>query len=116
VKKLRPALLAAVVAALVAASSAAAFTPTNAYYSKQWYLGQDKAFDAWPLGPPTLQPIKVALIDSGVDCDLPDFAHQIAASRSFVGGSACMDSQGHGTIVAGEIAGALNEAGVVGLA
>jgi subtilisin family serine protease len=116
VKKLRPALLAAVVAALVAASSAAAFTPTNAYYSKQWYLAQDKAFDAWPAGAPTLQPVKVALIDSGVDCDLPDFAHQIAASKSFVGGSACMDSQGHGTIVAGEIAGALNEAGVVGLA
>ena len=27
-----------------------------------------------------------------------------------------MDNQGHGTIVAGEIAGALNQAGVVGLA
>jgi subtilisin family serine protease len=51
-----------------------------------------------------------------VDCALPDFKDQIAAERSFVGGSACFDSQGHGTIVAGEIAGALNQAGVVGLA
>lgn len=115
-KKLRLALPAAVAAALVATSSAAAFTPTNTYYSKQWYLEQDQAFAAWPTAPPPFQPVKVALIDSGVDCALPDFANQIAAKRSFVGGDPCMDSQGHGTIVAGEIAGALNEAGVVGLA
>jgi subtilisin family serine protease len=116
VKKLRLALPAAVVAALVATSAAAAFTPTNTYYSKQWYLDQDQAFAAWPTAPPPFRPVKVALIDSGVDCALPDFTNQIAASKSFVGGSACIDSQGHGTIVAGEIAGALDEAGVVGLA
>jgi subtilisin family serine protease len=116
VKKLRIALLGAVGAALVATSSAAAFTPTNAYYAKQWYLAQDNAFDAWA-APPPLDPVKVAIVDSGVDCALPDFAGgQIAKVRSFVGGSACMDNQGHGTIVAGEIAGALDQAGVVGLA
>jgi subtilisin family serine protease len=108
--------LGAVVAALVAASSAAAFTPTNSYYSKQWYLGQDNAFNAWA-APPTLDPVKVAVVDSGVDCSLPDFqGGQIAKAKSFVGGSPCIDSQGHGTIVAGEIAGALNSAGIVGLA
>lgn len=116
VKKLRLALPAAVAAALVATSSAAAFTPTNAYYSKQWYLAQDRAFDAWPTTLPSFDPVKVALIDSGVDCSLPDFANQISAWKSFVGGDACTDSQGHGTIVAGEIAGALNQAGIVGLA
>lgn len=115
-KRLRLALPAAVAVALVATSSAAAFTPSNTYYSKQWYLEQDQAFDAWPTAAPTLQPVKIALIDSGVDCSLPDFAKQIAASKSFVGGDPCFDSQGHGTIVAGEIAGALNQAGVVGLA
>ena len=108
-------MLGAVVAALVAASSAAAFTPSNAYYPKQWYLGQDNAFDAWA-APPMLDPVKVAVVDSGVDCGLPDFQRQVAASKSFVGGSACIDNQGHGTIAAGEIAGALNSAGVVGLA
>src|SRR4029077_19527854 len=51
-----------------------------------------------------------------VDCSLPDFDTQIAKVKSFVGGSACMDVQGHGTIVAGDIAGALDTAGVVGLA
>jgi subtilisin family serine protease len=112
---MRLALLAAAVGALVATSAAAAFTPTNTYYARQWYLSRDNAFDAWP-SPPALDPVKIAIIDSGVDCGLPDFQNQIAQAKSFVGGSACMDSQGHGTIVAGEIAGALNHAGVVGLA
>ena len=109
-------MLGAVVAALVAVSSAAAFTPTNTYYAKQWYLSQDNAFDAWPTPPTDLAPVKVAIVDSGVDCQLPDFTGQIAKAKSFVGGNACLDTQGHGTIVAGEIAGALNSAGVVGLA
>jgi subtilisin family serine protease len=118
VKRLTFALVCAVGAALVATSSAAAFTPANAYYAKQWYLGQDNAFDAWD-SPPLLDPVKVAIIDSGVDCSLPDFGGvggQIAKVKSFVGGSACMDNEGHGTIVAGEIAGALGTTGVVGLA
>jgi subtilisin family serine protease len=116
VKKLSLAVLGAVVVALVAASSAAAFTPTNTYYAKQWYLGEDNAFDAWAV-PPPFDPVKVAIVDSGVECSLPDLNEQIAKVKSFVGGSACMDNQGHGTIVAGEIAGGpLNTAGVVGLA
>jgi subtilisin family serine protease len=115
VKKLRIALVGAMGAALVATSSAAAFTPTNAYYAKQWYLSRDNAFNAWAT-PPALDPVRVAIIDSGVDCSLPDLKEQIAKTKSFVGGSACEDNQGHGTIVAGEIAGALNTAGVVGIA
>jgi subtilisin family serine protease len=118
VNRLTLALVCAVGAALVATSSAAAFTPANAYYTKQWYLGQDNAFDAWD-SPPLLDPVKVAIIDSGVDCSLPDFGGvggQIAKAKSFVGGSACMDNEGHGTIVAGEIAAALGQTGIVGLA
>jgi subtilisin family serine protease len=114
--KLGVAMLGAVAAALFATSSAAAFTPTNAYFDKQWYLSQDSAFDAWPSPPPDLASVKVAIVDSGVDCALPDFVGQIAKKKSFVGGNPCVDNQGHGTIVAGEIAGALNKAGVVGLA
>lgn len=116
-KKLRVALLGAVVSALVATSAAAAFRPTNAYYPRQWYLVADKAFDAWPQ-PPSLSPVKIGIVDSGVDCSLPDLAGQIAKSKSFVGGggNGCTDIQGHGTVVAGEIAGALDSSGVVGLA
>jgi subtilisin family serine protease len=117
VKKLRVALPGVVAAALIAASSAAAFTPTNAYYGKQWYLSQDNAFGAWSAPPTDLAPVKVAIIDSGVDCALPDFQPgQIAKEKSFVGGSPCIDTQGHGTIVAGEIAAHLDSGGVVGLA
>lgn len=115
-KKLRLVLPSALAVALVAASAAAAFTPTNQYFSRQWYLAQDQAFSAWPTTPPPFQPVKVALIDSGLDCTLPDFKGQIAAAKSFVDRSPCVDSEGHGTVVAGEIAGALNSAGVVGLA
>jgi subtilisin family serine protease len=115
VVKLRLALPVAAAAALVAAASAAAFTPTNQYYAKQWYLDQDHAFDAWG-SPPPLEPVKVAIVDSGADCSLPDLQGQIWKSKSFVGGSPCMDAQGHGTIVAGEIAGELNSGGIVGLA
>ena len=109
------ALLAAVAGACVFAASASAFTPSNSYYAKQWYLAQDHAFDAWPQ-PPTLAPVKIAIIDSGVDCSLPDLQQRIVLKRSFVGGNACTDNEGHGTIVAGEIAGELDTAGVVGLA
>jgi subtilisin family serine protease len=115
VKKLRRALLGVGALALIAAASASAFTPTNQYYGKQWYLEQDHAFDAW-VSPPQLEQVKIAIVDSGVDCSLPDFQGQIAAKKSFVGGNPCSDTQGHGTIVAGEIAGELNSAGVVGLA
>lgn len=115
-KKLRFALLGAVVSALVATSPASAFTPTNMYFPKQWYLSADSAFDAWQQ-PPQFSPVKIGIIDSGVDCSLPDLRGQIAESKSFVGGAnGCTDDQGHGTVVAGEIAGALNSAGVVGLA
>ena len=114
-KRLGYALLATVAGACVFAASAAAFTPSNPYYAKQWYLAQDHAFDAWQQ-PPTLAPVKIAIVDSGVDCSLPDIQQRIVLHRSFVGGSACTDNEGHGTIVAGEIAGELDSAGVVGLA
>jgi subtilisin family serine protease len=115
VKKLSLALLGAAVAALVVAASAAAFTPPNSFYPKQWYVAEDRAFDAWP-APPKLQPVKVAIIDSGVDCSLPDLQGRIAAKRSFVGGDPCTDTEGHGTIVAGEIAASLDSTGIVGIA
>jgi len=109
-------LLVATAAALIAAVPAAAFTPPNTYVAKQWYLAFDNAFSAWTTPPADLAPVKVAIIDSGVDCNLPDFAGRIAAYKSFVGGNACTDSVGHGTIVAGEIAGDLGQNGIVGIA
>ncbi|HYA09807.1 MAG TPA: S8 family serine peptidase, partial [Gaiellaceae bacterium] len=109
-------LLVAVTAALVAAAPAAAFTPADPLAAKQWYLAEDHAFDAWATPPPTLAPVKVAIIDSGVDNTLPDFAGRIADAKSFVGGSPFLDTEGHGTFVAGEIAANLDSTGIVGMA
>jgi subtilisin family serine protease len=104
------------VAVLVAAPAARAFTPTDPLAARQWYLTQDRAFDAWETVP-ALNPVKVAVIDSGIDGGHPEFAGRIAAARSFVGGSPLVDEQGHGTFVAGEIAAGLNNGvGIAGIA
>ncbi len=110
------ALLAAVAVALAAATTAAAFVPADPLVAKQWYLQDDHAFDAWAEPPTTLQPVKVAVIDSGVDCSLPDFQGRILDARSFVGGDPCSDVEGHGTFVAGIIAANLDSEGIVGIA
>jgi len=92
-----------------------AFSPNDTLAAKQWYLQQDRAFDFWP-ELPLLPPVKVAVVDSGIDLGHPDFASRVAASKSFVGGSVT-DVQGHGTFVAGEIAAATNNAqGIAGIA
>jgi len=109
-------LLLTVAAALAAAAPAAAFVPTNPLAPRQWYLQDDHAFDAWPAPPPDLASVKVANVDSGLDCGLPDFNGRLAAEKSFVGGSPCVDTEGHGTFVAGEIAADLGTQGIVGIA
>jgi subtilase family protein len=113
---MRRALVLAVTAALAAAAPAAAFTPPNPLAPRQWFLQDDHAFDAWATPPTDLQPVKVAIVDSGLDCSLPDFAGRVVAERSFVGGNACVDTEGHGTFVAGEIAANLGATGIVGIA
>ena len=112
-RRLLPALF---VAALVVAAPAAAFTPSDPLAPKQWYLTEDHAFDAWPTPPTDLMPVKVAVVDSGIDGSLPDFAGRILDSKSFVGGNPLVDTEGHGTFVAGEIAANLDTQGIVGIA
>jgi subtilisin family serine protease len=112
---MRRVLLLLAVAALAAAAPAAAFAPIDPLSPKQWYLTDDHAFDAWST-PPTLAPVKVAIVDSGIDGSLPDFAGRIADSKSFVGGNPLVDSEGHGTFVAGVIAANLDDKGIVGIA
>jgi hypothetical protein len=93
-----------------------AFAPADPLVAKQWYLEQIRAFDAWPQ-PPALAGVRVAIIDSGIDADHPEFAGRIIGARSFVGGSARTDQQGHGTFVAGLIAANVNnDVGIAGIA
>jgi subtilisin family serine protease len=113
---MKRALLLAALAALALASSAAAFVPSDPLAAKQWYLASDHAFDTWPQPPTGLQPVKVAIVDSGIDDTLPDFQGRILDARSFVGGSPYIDTEGHGTFVAGLIAANLDNQGIVGIA
>jgi subtilisin family serine protease len=93
-----------------------AFAPTDPLASKQWYLQQTRAFDSWE-EPPPLPPVRVGIIDSGIDGEHPEFAGRIVAAKSFVGGSPYFDHQGHGTFVAGLIAANLNNGqGIAGMA
>jgi subtilisin family serine protease len=94
-----------------------AFVPSDPLVSKQYYLGQDHAFDAFGAELPAVTPVRVAIIDSGIDGSHPEFPKsKIWAGRSFVGGRWDVDEQGHGTFVAGMIAAALNNEGIAGIA
>lgn len=93
-----------------------AFTPNDPLAFFQWYLSSVRAFDFWEAMPSDLTPVRVAIIDSGVEGDHPDLQGRIVGSRSFVGGRATEDEIGHGTLIAGEIAALTDNAlGVAGI-
>jgi hypothetical protein len=85
---------------------------------KQWHLTATRAFDFWDVAPtPPLAAVRVAVIDSGIDATHPEFAGKIAEAETFVGGSARVDNDGHGTFVAGLIAAGVDNAiGIAGMA
>ena len=93
-----------------------AYTPTDPLVRNQWYLPYSGFYAPWTTLP-AFEPIPVAVIDSGVDAGHPDLAGKILDAKSFVGGSARVDTFGHGTFVAGLIgAGVDNGIGIAGLA
>ncbi len=88
-------------------SRSLAFVPNDPLMARQWYLSVIHAFDFWQ-ALPLLPPIKVAVIDSGIDGSHAEFQGKLFAWKSFVKSKATKDTQGHGTFVAGEIAAATN--------
>jgi hypothetical protein len=104
------------VVALAVPAVAFGFDNTEPLASNQWYLEQDEAWSFWA-SVPKLEPVRVAVIDSGIDGSHPDLRGRVVAAKSFVGGSPFRDDQGHGTFVAGEIAAnPFNGIGMAGLA
>ncbi len=111
-----PGLVAVALALPAGAAGDAQFVPNDPLVARQWYLSQIHAFDAWPTAQPALAPVRVAVVDSGLDVDHPEFAGRVVLARSFVGGDVS-DRQGHGTFVAGIIAAAAgNGEGIAGIA
>src|SRR5207302_3635500 len=96
----------------------AGFTPSDPLAPKQYYLTQDHTFDAFGPDLPVVNPVRVAIIDSGLDGGHPEFPRaRIWQARSWVGGSPLTDEEGHGTFVAGMIAAAIgNNEGIAGMA
>lgn len=108
--------LVAVAVALAAPAAAFAFDNLEPLAAKEWYLQQDQAWTFWATKP-SLVPVKVAVIDSGIDGTHPEFVGRIVAARSFVGGSPFRDEDGHRTFGAGQIAAnPFNNEGIAGLA
>src|SRR5690349_19613393 len=102
----------ALLACLVAAQPAAADQTRSA----QWQLNALDARDAWKVS--TGSGVIVAVLDSGVDAGHPDLAGQVLPGVDLVdGGDGRVDPVGHGTTVAGLIAGRADDnAGVAGIA
>ena len=50
-----------------------AFTPTDPFVPQQWYLTQSDFYESWTT-PPPFAPVRVAIIDSGIDGGHPELA------------------------------------------
>ncbi len=91
-------------------------TPNDTLFPQQWYLLSTNIVNSWSLLNGKQQ-VKVAIIDSGVETTHPDLANQLLTGYNFVSKTNnSNDTLGHGSAVAGIIAGqSNNQAGIAGI-
>jgi len=103
-----------VVEALIRGGIAAKPTPTQPSEVLPWGVDRIDAEKVW--GITTGDPIKVAIVDTGIDVKHPDLIDNLKGGVSAVGyTSSYNDDNGHGTHVAGIAAAIDNEIGVIGV-
>lgn len=90
--------------------------PNDPMYEKQWALDKIGAEFAWKIS--SGSDVTIAVIDSGVDLDHPEFSDRVGEGYDFVNEDTVADDDyGHGTLVAGVAAAAANNGtGIAGLA
>lgn len=94
------------------------------YTNEQWYLQNIRAEAAWSVafgeetGSSPLETVRVAVVDSGINFEHPEFGGRILPGQNYVNpGATAEDDYGHGSHVAG-LLGALinNSTGIAGVA
>ena len=99
---MRRRIAAAVAGVLMLAAPAAAFSPTDPLATKQWYLAANHSYDAWPQ-PPVLAPVRIA-DDRLRNRREPSRAREThRRCKELRRRQGDVDTQGHGTFVAGLI-------------
>lgn len=90
--------------------------PDDPYYPDQWALPKIGAFQATTADTSEKQPVKVAVLDTGIDSNQEDLQGQVIAKIDFTGSGSAEDVNGHGTAVAGIIAANTNNRiGIAGI-
>jgi hypothetical protein len=98
------------------APSPGATNYNDAEYNRSSGATAHSAISAYNAGA-TGKGVKIALIDTGVNPNLPDFAGKIdPASADLVANRGVADSEGHGTATAATAAAARNGSGILGVA
>jgi len=95
--------------------------PNDPYYSEQWALDLLEVTKAWDVPDGQALDLTVAVLDTGVDYNHPEFAERLLQGKDFINGDDDpRDDHGHGTRMIGNIIAAANNqigiAGIVGAA